>query len=459
MGVKRISRQKTTALKVAGVQKGSIAEELGVEPGDLILQINGKFIRDLIDFKLLEAEEQIEFILEKKDGEQWLLEIEKDCEDPLGIETGDIVFDGLKLCNNKCIFCFVDQTPHGVRKTLSLKDDDYRFSFLQGSFITLNNLSEAELKRIVEKRLSPLYISVHTTNPRLRMKMMGNPRAAEIMERLDFLAQNGIRFHAQAVLCPGINDGPELERTISDLFQFYPRIRSLALVPVGLTGYRQGLYPLKKYDSFQAGQVIDIAHAWQHFIQARANTRLVFPSDEFFLLAGRPIPSAEYYEGYPQLENGVGLTRCFWEAIEAGVRRRGQKGLQDTTTCPEETKRPVVVTGELGGKVFQRIISMLEREVKLDLDIYIQQNTFFGREVTVAGLLTGQDFKQALKFISRQYKPGEVQVLIPGVALNEEGLFLDGLSVEDLKDSFPGLDILPVNGPDELLNITGILGE
>ncbi|MEC9488949.1 MAG: DUF512 domain-containing protein [Halanaerobium sp.] len=452
--MKTISRLEKTGLQVMGVAKDSIAEELGIERGDLLFAINGQPLRDQIDYMFQEADNYLEVLLEKTDGEQWLLEIEKDYGQPLGIESGQIVFDRLKRCNNHCIFCFVDQMPGQMRKTLHIKDDDFRFSFLQGSYITLNNLTDMELERIVSQRLSPLYISVHTTNPELRTMMMGNPIAGQIMSRLKFLAEAGIAFHAQAVLCPEVNDGQELERTIKDLATLYPSFRSLALVPVGLTSHREKLHPLRKFRASEAQDVIQTCNRWQARFLAETGSRVVFPSDEFFFLAGEQIPEDGYYEDYPQLENGVGLTRKFRKVVKEGlpVKRAVQTGL------PEEQWPCYLVTGTLGALALEPVCSLVADAFSFRINILPQKNTFFGEEVTVAGLLTGRDVRIALAKVAAKLEgtaADTATVLLPAVCFNEQDRFLDDLALEELEQEFSNLDIKVLAGAAGFLEFIG----
>ncbi|MDD4335658.1 MAG: DUF512 domain-containing protein, partial [Desulfotomaculaceae bacterium] len=302
---------KRRGLKIYMVEPGSIAEELGVAVGDRVTAINGAPVLDLIDFRFLAADELLFIDLKKADGEEWVLEVEKDFDQDLGINFGAGGFGPVIKCINKCVFCFVDQMPPGMRRTLYVKDDDYRLSFWNGNFITLTNLSENKLKRIARQRLGPLYISVHTTNPVLREKMLGSSRAGSIMEQLRFLAEAGIEMHTQVVLCPGLNDAAELERTAGDLISLWPAVKSLAVVPVGLTRFREDLYSLAAFTPEKARALLRWIHTRQKELITGYKHPFIFASDEFYLLAEEPVPAAERYDGFPQLENGVGLTRLF----------------------------------------------------------------------------------------------------------------------------------------------------
>ncbi|MDR7402935.1 MAG: DUF512 domain-containing protein, partial [Armatimonadota bacterium] len=296
---------------IASVRPGSWAARAGLGKGDVVLSVNGQPLQDVLDYRYLCAEPHVRLEVRRPDGTVLLLETEKDVDQDLGISFTAATFDGIRRCRNRCLFCFVDQMPGGLRPGLYVKDDDYRHSFLYGNYITLTGLRADDWQRIRRLRLSPLYVSVHTTNPVLRARLMGTPRAAPIMDRLRRLAEEGIRFHAQVVLCPGWNDGPELERTGRDLAGLYPAVESVAAVPVGLTAHRQGLPPLRGYTAAEARAVLAQVDTLRAENMSRLGTPLLYAADEFYALAGRPIPAARYYGDFPQLENGVGLVRRF----------------------------------------------------------------------------------------------------------------------------------------------------
>lgn len=431
-------------LTIEHVDHDSIADEMDLQPGDMVLEINGNQISDILDFQYLTAEENMQLLVQKKDGEHWLLEIEKDFNENLGLEFLDGGWGRTRKCSNKCIFCFVDQMPQLLRSTLYVKDDDYRLSFAQGNFITLSNVEPAELERIVKLRMSPLYISVHTTNANLRQEMMGQPRAGLIMEQLRYLANAGIQMHTQAVLCPGINDGEELARTIIDLSGLWPAVQSLAVVPVGLTKQRKDLYKLRTFGVSEARAVVEEVHRWQNLFQAQHDYPLVFASDEFYLLSGAPIPEAQKYGGFPQTENGVGLVRLFmdeWNQI--------QKSL------PVQAKQPVrcsLVTGTLSGFAIKHMVELLNKISDVHLTLHVLENNFFGNTVTVAGLLTGQDLLEGLSG-----KDLGDSLFIPAVMLREgEHVFLDDLTVDDLSQQLQ-VPITPVKGPQDLADKLGLL--
>ncbi|HHX75685.1 MAG TPA: DUF512 domain-containing protein, partial [Firmicutes bacterium] len=311
-------------IPVERVEQDSIADELGLKAGDRLLLVDGKTPADILEWRLAESSENLVLTIRHENGELVDYEIEKAYDEPVGLVFASPTLDKVRTCRNRCLFCFVDQMPAGMRRTLYLKDDDYRLSFLTGSFVTLTNLSEADIERIIKLHVSPLYVSVHATDPKLRQRLMHNRRAGELLPLLKRFAAAGIAFHTQAVLCPGLNDGEALERTIADLYDLYPAVRTLAVVPVGLTGHREGLYPVVPGNREFAGAVLAQVGRWQRKALAEAGTRFVFAADEFYTLAGRAIPPEEDYEGYPQLENGVGLVRLLlaeWEESERHLPR------------------------------------------------------------------------------------------------------------------------------------------
>ncbi|MHB1418851.1 MAG: DUF512 domain-containing protein [Bacillota bacterium] len=413
---------------ISVVRAGSIAEELGVEPGDAVLSINGEPVIDVIDYQYLCAEEYLEVEVRKPGGETWLLEIDKDFDTGLGLEFVADTFDGMKQCRNKCIFCFVDQMPERLRPSLYVKDDDYRHSFLHGNYITLTNLRESELDRIISMRLSPLYISVHTTNAELRQKMLSHRRAGALMDQIKRLTAAGITIHAQIVLCPGINDGPQLLSTIEDLAQFWPEMASVAAVPVGLTSHRKGLYPLRPYTRDEAAAVIDLITAFQKQSLEKLDTRLVFIADEFYLKAGQEVPASVEYEGFPQLENGVGLVRRFRDTYD-----ETKPLLPGKVPAP---RRVALITGVSAGPVVSEIAADLSQCVTgLEITVLPIPNHFFGPTVTVAGLLTGSDLIRGWRDHTSNDTNGIDEVLIPDVMVREgTDIFLDDMSIEQVQE-------------------------
>lgn len=306
---------------VSFVQPGSIGEEMGIEPGDRLLSMNGNEITDVFDYHFYAEEEEVVLLIEKPDKEQWELEIEKEAGEALGLEFEQSLMDEYRSCRNKCMFCFIDQMPPGMRQTLYFKDDDSRLSFLQGNYITLTNMSDHDVERIVKYRLEPINISFHTTNPQLRCKMLHNRFAGDALKKVDILYKGGIEMNGQIVLCKGVNDGGELERSIRDLTEYLPYLKSVSVVPVGLTKFREGLYPLEPFTREEAALVLETIHKWQDKIFAEHGTHFIHAGDEWYILAGQEVPRKEKYDGYLQLENGVGMLRLLLDEFEEGFRK------------------------------------------------------------------------------------------------------------------------------------------
>mgnify|MGYP000988328857 FL=1 len=413
------------------VLQGSIAEELELVPGDKILSVNNMPLRDIIDFSFAMADEEIEILVEHADGEQELIEFDKDYDEDFGVEFERAVFDGIRSCANHCYFCFVDMIAPDMRHSLSVKDDDYRLSFLYGNFVTLTNMGPADFSRIERFHLSPLYVSVQCTNPVLRAEMLRYKGAADILGQLAKLEQAGAEYHTQVVLCYGLNDGAELERTIRDITARRPYALSLAIVPVGLTKHRSDPFPLVQFDREGAARVIDEVERWQKEIRAEEGRTFIYLGDEFYFLAGREVPPAEMYDGFPQLDNGIGLTRNFieeWSSMDPPSGKVNQPA------------KLAVISGTAVAPVMEQ----LAREIDPDgvrIRVLAVENIHFGATVNVSGLLTGYDIMQALHGISDQVEG----VLIPSAALREgEDVFLDDVSLDDMRESFPGLRIEPV---------------
>jgi putative radical SAM enzyme (TIGR03279 family) len=429
-------------LPVAAVEEESIASEMEIEPGDRILSIDGREINDIIDFQYYTAEMEFTLLIEKAGGEIWELEIERSEGEYLGLEVETVGCGGLKTCQNNCVFCFVAQLPPGLRKSLYDKDDDYRLSLTQGSFITLTNLSEEEFGRIIKYHLSPLYISVHAWNPEIRFKLMRNPRAAALPEQLERLAAAGITFHAQIVLVPGYNDGLILKETVERLSGFWPALQSIAVVPVGLTGYRQGLVALRSFQPAEARQILAEGMIWQNKFQKRYACHLVYFSDEFYTLAGVAFPAPEIYDDFPQLENGVGIGAKFAAEMESVW------GLLPAVLA----KRTVhVVTGISAGCFIRHRLDRLKSQIiGLNITLHVVSNLFFGETVTVAGLLTAEDLAGQLGDLK-----GE-EFLIPCTMLNADSLFLDNQSIAWLEERVKGRAVVvEINGVAFLESILG----
>ena len=407
------------------VQSGSIAEELGLCAGDRLLSINGETVRDLIDFQLFEAQENLLLDVEKADGELWELEFSKDPDEPLGL---DVEHPEPFQCGNNCLFCFVHQLPRGMRRTLYVKDEDYRFSFLYGAYITLSNIREDDLERIVRQRLSPLYISVHATRPEVRGRLLGRP-VPPVLGLMQRLVEAGIELHTQVVICPGINDGDVLAETVRDLYALHPGVRSLALVPVGLTGYRARLPELRPVTPDEAIALLDQLSRWQETFLARGGSRFVFAADELYLTAERPFPPLDAYEDLAQIENGVGLVPQFRDEAAAVLAE----------ASPVPLERVTLVTGESFAGELGDFAGRLARASGVELVICPVVNRFFGGHVSVAGLVTGEDILGQLKELALG-----AGVLLPDVMFREgEELLLDDVSRLDLERAL-GVPVLKV---------------
>lgn len=411
----------TTRHFVTSVEPGSIADQLEIVKGDELLKINGKEIKDVFDYHYMVNDEYLLLLVRKENGEEWELEIEKDYEEDLGIEFGDGLMDQYRSCRNKCVFCFIDQMPPGMRETLYFKDDDARLSFLQGNYITLTNMSDEDLERIIFYKLSPINISVHTTNRELRKQMLHNRFAGDAIDKLQKLYENQILMNSQIVLCKGYNDGAELDKTIGDLAAMQPYMQSLSVVPVGLTKYRTGLAQLSKFTKEDACKVIDQVEAWQKKLLEKHGSRFVHLSDEWYLTAERPIPGEEYYEGYGQIENGVGMIRSLVEEVKDALEQRNGD---------DRKKKLSLATGVLAAPIIRDMVALIQQKYpEIDATVYTIENEFFGKDITVAGLLTGQDIIQQLK----DKELGEYLIL-PNVLLRQgEDVLLDDLRVPDLE--------------------------
>lgn len=402
-------------LEIVHILPGGAAEGLGFKAGDALDSINGREIHDVIDYRFLVADEHIIVSFHSKHGKARRLVVDKDPDDNLGLEFSPF---RITRCRNRCIFCFVDQMPAGCRKSLTIKDDDFRASFLHGNYITLGALSENDWERIFRERLSPLYISVHTTDHPLRTFMLGNKKAPDILTSMKRLAAGGIMMHTQIVLCPGINDGDHLQKTLDDLSSLFPAVASIAVVPVGLTAFRKNLFSLRSFTRSGARAVIERITRLGLRFKRQLGTRLVFASDEFFIKAGEPFPPLSFYEELPQKENGVGMVSAFLRDVSR-------------TRIPKKVApmHLTLVTGVSFSSILKRALARLREVEGLRMRLVVAQNGFFGPSVSVAGLLTGQDILRALK----GRRLGD-QVLIPADALKEdEDLFLDNMSLEQME--------------------------
>ena len=401
---------------VKQIEPDSLGARAGFCIGDRILRINGEEVRDLIDVQVNSAEEVICVEIER-DKELYEAEIERQSGESLGL-----VFEDMRLrsCNNKCVFCFIHQMPKGMRRSLYFEDDDFRLSFLHGSYVTLTNVRESDIDRIIEQGLTPQYISVHATDPKLRQVMLGRTKATvDINERLCKLAANGIEMHTQVVLCPGWNDGPHLERTVADLSAYYPAVRSVALVPVGLTDHRHKLVQLDPVTPAKAAEYAAAAAAWGLQFKARFGERFVYAADEIFLLTGRPVPEASYYDAFPQLENGIGMVRSFIDTWAEASKRLPAR--------TAEAMRIGLLTGRLAERILAPLVARLNAIENVQVDLLAVDNDFFGRGITVSGLLTGRDMAARVRDgIQRDL------VLLPPNCVNSEGLTLDDMTVPQL---------------------------
>lgn len=420
--------------KIEGVAPGSIFEELEIEKGDTLLTINGMPVADIMDYRYLQADEQLMIEIEKPGGEIWELDVEKDFEEDLGLVFDENMLE-TRTCKNNCVFCFIDQMPPGMRETLYVKDDDERLSFLLGNYVTLTNLTEAEMERIVRYRIMPINISVHTTNPELRCAMLHNRFAGSIVESLRYFADNGIGMNGQIVLCPGYNDRDELSRTLNDLMGFYPQMASVSVVPVGLSKYREGLAKLDKFDAEGARETLSIIGSVQAQMRSQYGTNFVYASDEFFLLAGEALPDSSYYDGFPQIENGVGMMTDFKEGLDAALSEacvvRGNGVSQKVG----------IITGRLAADFMRDCAQKASAVCGVELSVYPVTNDFFGEDITVSGLITGVD-------IIRQVPPGADRYLIPeNMVRSHTHDLLDDVTTEEIEKALQAeVRIVPVDG-------------
>ena len=429
---------------IKDVLPGSIAEELEISAGDKLLAINDQEIEDVFDYHFLANEEYLTVLIEKPDGEQWELEIEKEYEEDLGIEFEQGLMDEYRSCRNKCIFCFIDQMPKDMRETLYFKDDDSRLSFLQGNYVTLTNMSDHDIDRIIRYHLEPINVSFQTTNPELRCKMLHNRFAGEALKKVDRLYEGGITMNGQIVLCKGINDGEELERSIRDLMKYAPQLQSVSVVPVGLSKYRDGLYPLLPFTKEDAKEVLHIIHKWQKKAYEEFGIHFIHGGDEWYILAEEELPKEERYDGYLQLENGVGMLRLLMNEFEEGYER---------LNGDERDREVSIATGFLAYPYIQRMADrIMEKYPKSKLHVYGIRNDFFGELITVSGLITGQDLIGQLKGKAL----GEKLLLPCNMLRIEEQDFLDDVTLQDVKDALQvPVDIVKSSGQDFIDAVLG----
>ena len=424
---------------ISKVIPGGIGEELELEPGDALLSINGQPVEDVFDYRYLMNDEFVTLLVRKKNGEEWELEVEKEYEDDLGVEFENSLMDEYRSCSNHCIFCFIDQMPPGMRETLYFKDDDSRLSFLQGNYVTLTNMSDYDLDRIIKFHLSPINVSFQTMNPKLRCKMLHNRFAGDALAKVDKLYKGDVTMNGQIVLCKGINDRDELEYSLEKLSEYAPVLQSVSIVPVGLSKYRKGLYPLESFDKEDARYLISQVEWWQKIMVKKHGIHFVHASDEWYILAGYELPEEGRYDGYLQLENGVGMMRL----LETEVKERLEQLEGD-----DRTVNATVATGRLAAPYIGRMIKLVQEKFpNVQAEVYAVKNNFFGEKITVSGLITATDLMDQLA----QRDLGE-KVLIPCNMLRSgEDVFLDDLTVEDVRQALktevvvvdePGADLV-----------------
>ena len=423
---------KNTNNVISKVYKDSIADELGIEVGDLLISINGEPIHDIIEYRFLLSDEYLEVEIQKQNREVYIYEIEKDYDDDLGIEFTNPIIDKAKSCRNKCVFCFIDQLPKGMRETLYFKDDDSRLSFLQGNFVTLTNMSEEDINNIIKYRISPINISVHTTNPELRKTMIKNKFAGNLYSIMERLAEAQIQMNCPIVLCPGYNDKEELERTVSDLTKLYPYVNSAAAVPVGITKHREHLPNLEIFNEKTAGETIDQVDKLQKKYLKELGTRFIFLSDEFYIMANRKLLDYDEYEGFIQFENGVGMISKFEREIKDYLENLSEDH-------KSKIKKVSIATGHSAYEFMCEMAKcIMEKCPNVQIDVYKIINNFFGDTITVSGLVTATDIIDQLN----DKNLGETLYIPRSMLKADEEIFLDNITLENLSDIM-GLEVVP----------------
>jgi putative radical SAM enzyme (TIGR03279 family) len=424
--------------KILSVEPGSLAEELELVPGDKIIEVNGMKLRDIIDLSFAFADEEIDMLVEHENGDQEMLEFDKDYDEELGVEFESAVFDGIRKCANNCYFCFVDQVAPGMRETLNIKDDDYRLSFLYGNFVTMTNMVDNDFKRIKQYHLSPLFVSVQCTNPELRCQILRCKTAGNLMTQLDKLEKADVEYHTQIVLCRDLNDGEELDRSIRDILARKPHALSMAIVPVGIMKYRTDPYPLQQFDREGAARVIDMVEKWQKKFQQEEGRTFLYLGDEFYFLAGREVPPTEFYDGFPQLDNGIGLTRSFINDWNLTCQN------SDMSNGYDEPFVIDVVTGTSVAPVMEQLAKSLQVK-NLQVRIVPVENKHFGSTVNVSGLLTAKDIMDTLQSMPEADK--RQALILPEPALRAgEDIFLDDMTLQEFTAHFPSIRVEPVQG-------------
>jgi len=424
------------AVTCNNIKQGSLAERAGIKPSDRIITINNEKIADVFDYDFHTTEETLVIIIESGSEEnphRKEIEIQKEQYEDLGIEFDTYMIDCEKSCRNKCIFCFIDQNPKGMRDNLYFKDDDTRLSFLTGSYATLTNIDDKELHRIVKYKLSPINISVHTTNPELRIKMLNNRFAGDILRKIRILTEGNIQVNCQIVLCKNVNDGEELERSLGDLLTLIPHINSISIVPVGITKYREGLYPMEPFTKEDSAKLIEIVEKWQDIFIAHMQSRVVFAADEFYVKAEINTPDYEKYEEFPQLENGVGMLTLLEKEVREELNERKDK--KTFFKRREKPRKITIATGECAYKVISRLASLVtEKYPHIEVKVLPVKNNFYGGEVTVTGLLTGEDLIQQLGAIEKEELGSEI--LLSNDMFKDDGdLLLDGITAKEIESA------------------------
>ena len=426
-------------MRIEEVRPNSIAEDVGLEPGDRLVRINKARVRDSLDYRFWSSEEELELDILQSDGRRVLIDVEKDPGEDLGLSLYEPPY---QTCANKCVFCFIHQNPKGMRKAIYFQDEDVRLTFLYGNYVTLAFASDAYLDRIIKQRLSPIYVSVHATDPDLRRVLLGSPRAKEIMPILRRLSEGGILIETQIVLCPGLNDGMALRKTVDDLASLYPAVESVSIVPVGLSKHRHGLYDLKPVTVEYAKKMVNTVSEWQQEIRNRIGHPLVYLSDEWYIMSSSPFPPVSFYEECPVIENGVGMVVLFEKEMSEQVKSLPLQA--------QSSLRVTLVTGVLAADIVRSsIIEPLNKIEKVESNLVVVQNHFFGEGITVSGLLTGKDILNALE---KEEELGD-RVYLPPNVLNDDNKLLDDMTLSTLSDQ---LGISVELFPDHVCNLPGL---
>ncbi len=422
---------------ISGVRKHSLAENAGIKPGEKLLSVCGAQVKDIIELSFYASDYEVELEIENAAGEKRLVSIAKHPDEDLGIEFESAVFDKVSTCYNNCIFCFVDQMIPGMRPGLYVRDDDYRLSFLYGNFITLTNMKEEDFQRIINTHMSPLYVSVHATTPEVRCKMMNNRFAGELMDKLQRLLDAGIQVHTQIVCCPTYNDGEVLAKSFEDLYALHPGVLTMAIVPVGLTKNREHLHPLRTFTKEEAAAIVDMVTPWQERCRKETGKSFVYLGDEFYLLAEKELPPEAWYDGFPQLENGIGLTSSFLIEWEATLKVLSQA---------QAASPAVIPVGESAYKVLKPVLDAFNAKYNAAHKLVAVKNEFFGGKVNVTGLLVGGDILKAV--------PNDARVILPAVVFNKDNLFLDDMSFDEFNAKHQGTVEVAVGAKDLLHLLT-----